>query len=112
MEKQKMIKEIRFEIGCKNLSQQVEFYTKTLGAEIISNDEGFVVMNLAGIKFSLWDATEQEEAQKVGFTLVTDDPDSLKSKLRENRCIVNEWKNCSMFMTVDPDGNGISLMTE
>ncbi|MEZ4812545.1 MAG: VOC family protein [Caldisericia bacterium] len=105
-----MIDEIRFEIGCKNLSEQVEFYSSILGGEIISNEEGFVVMRIAGIRFALWDATDNKNAQKVGVTMVTNKPDSIKEKLRENRSLVSEWEGCTMFVTADPDGNGITFM--
>ncbi|HOO97315.1 MAG TPA: hypothetical protein PKV16_06120 [Caldisericia bacterium] len=107
-----MVKEVRFEIGCADLESQLRFYRDTLEATVISQDEGFVVLELGGVKFSLWDASEQKSAQKLGLSLVINDRNEMKKRLSQERYVVTEWENCPMFLSLDGDGNGVSFMDD
>lgn len=92
-----MIDEIRIKIGCRDIIKQIEFYTKIIGARIISTHKDYAVLEIAGVQFLLWDASTQEKAQKVSISMVTSATETVKGRLRENRSIANQWENCDML---------------
>lgn len=103
-----MIKEVRFEIGCKNPKKLVDFYVTILGAKLLTPGENFFALELGGVKFALWKAEQDQEG--IGLTFVPEDFSKTKEKLKEAKVIIEELDDSSMLLFEDPEQNNISLI--
>lgn len=106
-----MVSEVRLEIGCADVEKMVDFYTNVLGASLVSDDDGFKIVQLANIEIALWKC-ENEEERGIGITLVTEDLKTLVSNLKQEKSEVTEWEDCPMALSCDPEGNSFSVMED
>ena len=106
-----MVSEVRLEIGCADVDKMVEFYTNMLGASLISDEDGFKIVQLANIEIALW-KSDNEEERGIGITYVTEDLKTLVSELKKEKIEVTEWEDCPMALASDPEGNSFSVMED
>jgi len=103
-----MIKEVRIEIGCKDVEKMMDFYTKTLGAKVLSASKDFNVLELGGVMFAIWKAKEEESG--FGVTLVVDEFEKAKETLKKTKSIIEEFGEDKMLLFADPEDNTFSLL--
>jgi len=103
-----MIKEVRIEIGCKDIEKMMDFYTNTLGGKVLSSSKDFNVLEIGGIMFAIWKANKDEAG--FGVTLVVDDFDKAKKTLKKTKSIVEEFGDDKMLLFEDPEENTFSLL--
>lgn len=106
-----MVSEVRFEIGCADVDKMVDFYTNVLGASLISDEDGFKIVQLANVEIAFW-KSDNEEERGIGITYVTEDLKTLVSELKKAKIEVTEWEDCPMALVGDPEGNSFSVMED
>lgn len=106
-----MVSEVRFEIGCADVDKMVSFYTEVLGGSLISDEDGFKIVQLANIEVALWKCDNEEE-RGIGITFVTEDLEAMVSELKKTKTEITEWEDCPMALASDPEGNSFSVMED
>lgn len=106
-----MVSEVRLEIGCADVDKMVDFYTNILGASLVSDEDGFKIVQLANVEIALWKC-ENEEERGIGITYVTEDLKTLVSTLKKENAEVTEWEDAQMALSNDPEGNSFSMMED
>jgi catechol 2,3-dioxygenase-like lactoylglutathione lyase family enzyme len=106
-----MVSEIRLEIGCADVDKMVDFYVEVLGGSLVSDEDGFKIVQLANIEIALWKC-ENEDERGIGITFVTEDLKELVSNIKKEKIEVTEWDDCQMALSSDPEGNSFSVMED
>lgn len=106
-----MVCEVRMEIGCADVDKMVDFYTKVLGGTLISDDDGFKIVQVANIEIALWKCENADE-RGVGITYVVEDIAEAVTTLKKINPDVTEWEDCPMALASDPEGNNFSVMED
>jgi catechol 2,3-dioxygenase-like lactoylglutathione lyase family enzyme len=99
------------EIGCADVDRMVDFYTNVLGGSLVSDDDGFKVIQVANVEIALWKCENPDE-RGIGITYVVDDIKEAVTILKNAKSEITEWEDCPMALANDPDGNNFSVMED
>jgi catechol-2,3-dioxygenase len=86
-------------LNVRNVSQSVEWYRETLGAEVRYKDETWALLEAGGVKIAL--TLKSQHPAHMAFDIGPEPPKEFLAKAKRHRD-----GSISLYVT-DPDGNAI-----